>query len=115
MPSIVYAGVKYIQTRHAIQCKKCLETIESKHKNDFKYCSCRAVGIDGGIDAGNRILGNLSDIEDRSMYCAFVLKKKIWLPQFVIEEHFQNVSIGLSPAVCCHESTCAVPIQGPPK
>jgi hypothetical protein len=58
-----------------------LETIESKHIHDFKYCSCHAVGIDGGISDGNRILGNLSDIEDRSMYCVIVKKKKIWLPQ----------------------------------
>ena len=90
MPSIVYGGVKYTQVRHAIYCKKCLETIESKHRHDFKYCSCNAVGIDGGIDAGNHILGNLSDMEDRSIYCAIIEKKKIWLPQFVIEEHFQN-------------------------
>lgn len=90
MASIVYGGVRYIQSRHAIQCKKCLETIESIHIHDFKYCSCRAVGIDGGISPGNRILGNLSDIEDRSMYCAILGKKKIWLPQFVIEEHFHN-------------------------
>jgi hypothetical protein len=88
MPSIVYGGLRYTQTRHAIQCKKCLETIESKHVHDFKLCSCGAVGIDGGISAGNRILGNLSDIEERSMYCAIVQKKKVWLPQTAIEEHF---------------------------
>jgi hypothetical protein len=86
MPCIVYAGVKYIQTRHAIQCKKCLETIESNHIHDLKYCSCRAVGIDGGISDGNRIIGNLSDIENRSMYCAIVQKKKIWLPEVVIQQ-----------------------------
>lgn len=85
MPYIVYAGVKYIQTRHAVHCKKCLETIESNHIHDFKYCSCGAVGIDGGISAGNRIIGNVSDIENRSMYCAIVGKKTIWLPEFVIE------------------------------
>jgi hypothetical protein len=95
MPTIVYAGVKYIQKRHAIQCKKCLETIESKHIHDFKYCSCMAVGIDGGISAGNRILGNLSDIEDRGMYFAIVENKKIWLPQFAIEENFQANKIFL--------------------
>ena len=88
MPSIVYAGVRYTQTKHAIQGKKCSDTIESKHRNDFKYCSCNAVGIDGGISAGNRILGNLSDIENRSMYCAIIDKKKIWLPQEAIDEHF---------------------------
>jgi hypothetical protein len=88
MPSIVYNGIRYTQTRHAIQCKKCLDTIESKHKLDFKYCSCKAVGIDGGISAGNRIIGNLTDIENRSMYCAIIDKKKIWLPQSAIDEHF---------------------------
>jgi hypothetical protein len=93
MPSIVYAGVRYTQTRHAIKCKKCLDTIESKHVHDFKYCSCGAVGIDGGIIAGNRILGNLLDIEDRSMYCAIVQKKKIWLPQYAIEDHFEKNKI----------------------
>ena len=90
MPSILYAGVKYIQRRHAIQCKKCLETIESNDIHDLKYCTCRAVGIDGGISDGNRILGNLSDIEDRRMYSAIIHKKQIWLPQFVIEGHFQT-------------------------
>jgi hypothetical protein len=90
MPSIVYGGLRYTQTRHAIFCKKCLETIESKHVHDFRYCSCRAVGIDGGISAGNRILGHLYDMEDRSMYCAIVNKKRVWLPQTVIEEHFRN-------------------------
>jgi hypothetical protein len=87
MPSIVYDGLRYIQTRHAIYCKNCKETLESKHVHDFKQCSCKAVGIDGGISAGNRILGHLSDMENRSKYCAIVQKKKVWLPQTVIEEH----------------------------
>ena len=91
MPSIIYGGLRYTQTRHAIYCKKCKETIESKHVHDFKYCSCQAVGIDGGISAGNRILGNLSDMEDRSMYCVTIEKKKVWLPQTVIEERFLRI------------------------
>jgi hypothetical protein len=49
---------------------------------------CNAVGIDGGISAGNRIIGNLSDIEYRSTYCAIIEKKKIWLSQLAIDEHF---------------------------
>ena len=91
MPSIIYGGLRYTQTRHAIYCKKCKETIESKHVHDFKYCSCKAVGIDGGISAGNRILGNLSDMEDRSMYRAVIEKKKVWCPQAVIEERFLRI------------------------
>ena len=89
MPSIIYGGVRYIQKRHVIQCKKCNEIIESKHVHDFKLCSCKAVGVDGGISAGNRILGDLSDMENRSMYCAIVDKKKIWLPQSAIEDYFK--------------------------
>jgi hypothetical protein len=107
MPSIVYGGLRYTQTRHAIQCRKCLETIESKHVHDFKLCSCKAVGIDGGISAGNRILGNLSDIEDRSMYCAIVQKKKIWLPPNAIEEHFAHLKINST------ESTAHCPPSEP--
>jgi hypothetical protein len=49
--------------------------MESKHIHDFKYCSCGAVGIDGEITDGNRYLGDLSDIETRSMYCAIVQKE----------------------------------------
>ena len=81
MPQITYGGVKYTQIRHAIMCKKCLETIESKHDHDFKYCSCGAVGIDGGIADGNRILGDPSDIEDRGVYSATVQKKKLFIPR----------------------------------
>jgi hypothetical protein len=85
MPSIIYGGLRYTQTRHAIQCKICLDTIESKHRHDFKMCSCGSVGIDGGIDDGNRILGEPSDIEDRGMYCAILQTKKIWLPPDLIQ------------------------------
>ena len=90
MSYIVYAGLKYTQIRHAIQCRKCLETIESKDIHDFKVCYCKAVGIDGGISAGNRIIGNLSDIEERSIYCAKLLKNKFWLPHSVVEAYFQT-------------------------
>lgn len=96
MPSIVYGGLRYTQSRHAIYCKKCKETIESKHVHDFKMCSCGAVGIDGGTFAGNRILGHLSDIENRSMFCAIVDNKKIYLPHEVMEEHFKTHRVFLT-------------------
>jgi hypothetical protein len=80
MPYIIYGGVKYTQTRHAVYCKKCQETVESRHSHDYKQCSCGSVGVDGGIDDGNRILGDAADIENRSVYVAVVGKKKIVLP-----------------------------------
>jgi hypothetical protein len=81
MPYIVYGGVKYYQVRHAILCKLCRDTIESKHTYDFKMCSCGSVGIDGGVVAGNRIIGDRDHYENRSMYLARVNGKKLWLPQ----------------------------------
>ena len=83
MPSILYGGLRYSQVRHAIYCKNCKETIESISDRDFKMCLCNSVGIDGGISSGNRILGKLEDMENRSVYCARLMKKKIWLPEEV--------------------------------
>jgi tRNA(Ile2) C34 agmatinyltransferase TiaS len=68
-----YGGVKYTKVRHAIQCKKCLETIESKGIHDYKSCSCNSVAIDDG-----RILGNSSDFEDRSVYRAIIKNKIVY-------------------------------------
>jgi hypothetical protein len=86
MATIQYGGVTYKQVRHAVQCKKCKDTIESTYRHDFKYCSCGAVGIDGGIEAGNHILGNLEDIENRSVYKAIIGTKTIWLPEGIAEK-----------------------------
>jgi hypothetical protein len=72
---IRYGGVKYLLARHAVYCKGCKNTIESKHNRDFKMCACGLIGIDG-----IRILGDPSMIEDRSIYCAFVNGKRLWLP-----------------------------------
>jgi hypothetical protein len=46
--------------------------------HDLKFCSCLAVGVDGGN--GNRIIGNQSDMENRIMYVAFIQNKMVWLP-----------------------------------
>lgn len=93
MPSIIFGGVRYIQCRHAIYCKKCEDTIESKSIHDFKFCSCGMVGIDGGISDGNRILGNIKDMENRSMYYyqADNKSKKIWLSKDIIDNHFNEL------------------------
>ena len=31
-------------------CVKCLDVIQSKHRQDFKACNCGAIAIDGGSD-----------------------------------------------------------------
>lgn len=35
---------------HAIKCNKCLDTIYSRARHDFRSCTCGAVSIDGGFD-----------------------------------------------------------------
>ena len=72
---LVYGGVKYKKVRHAVMCKLCKETIESLHVHDYKLCACKSVGIDN-----DRLIGSLKNMEDRSVYCAKVSGKTLWLP-----------------------------------
>jgi hypothetical protein len=90
MPELIHGGLKYIQVRHAIYCKLCKDTVESKSNNDFKMCSCNSVGLDGGIESSNRIIGSPENMEPRSLYCAYVNGKKVWLPQEIIESAHLN-------------------------
>jgi len=34
--------------KNAAQCNKCKDIIESKHRHDFKWCSCHSIFVDGG-------------------------------------------------------------------
>jgi hypothetical protein len=49
-------------------------------------CSCGSVGIDS-----DRIIGSLENIEQRSIYSAYVNGKKFWLPQEIIETAHLNL------------------------
>jgi hypothetical protein len=75
---LVNGGVKYKKVRHAVLCRRCKETIESsdKHAHDYKVCACGSVGIDN-----DRVIGTITNMEDRSVYCAKIAGKTIWLPQ----------------------------------
>lgn len=37
-------------TRNAARCNICGDTIESRHRHDFRRCSCGNVFVDGGLD-----------------------------------------------------------------
>ncbi len=50
-----------------IQCKKCKDIIESKHVHDFKWCKCRSIAVDGGLEYLRRI-GNFEDIIELSEF-----------------------------------------------
>lgn len=48
--------------RNAIRCKKCGDTIESKSVHHFVQCTCKSVGVDGGLEY-NRIMGDQTEYE----------------------------------------------------
>ena len=35
--------------RNAARCDRCGDVIESRHRHDFRACSCGALGVDGGL------------------------------------------------------------------
>lgn len=58
--------------QNEIKCKECGDVIFSRHRHDFKGCSCKSVAVDGGMDYTKRVfVGMLSDgtlpFEERSM------------------------------------------------
>ena len=50
-----------------IRCKKCGDIIESKTRHDFKWCSCKSIAVDGGLEYLRRV-GNLEDIIELSEF-----------------------------------------------
>ena len=34
--------------RNMAKCNKCGDVIESKYRHDFRFCSCKAIFVDGG-------------------------------------------------------------------
>ena len=49
-----------------IKCLKCGDIIESVTVHDFKWCSCKECGVDGGKEYLRRV-GNIEDIEELSV------------------------------------------------
>jgi len=49
------------------QCRKCGDIIESKHRHDFVWCSCKAIAVDGGLDYLRRV-GEPDDLIELSKY-----------------------------------------------
>jgi hypothetical protein len=92
MPALIYEGISYQQSTHAIYCKLCQTEAHSRTRHDYKTCVCGKAGVDGGIALGNRYIGNLENIEVRSRFFAMVDGKKVWLSQEAINQFFQRPS-----------------------
>lgn len=51
--------------RNAARCLKCGEEIESKAPHDLRWCSCRALGVDGGREYLRRLYREGTSNDDR--------------------------------------------------
>ena len=47
--------------QNEIKCEKCGSQIWSAHRHDFKWCSCGAVAVDGGMSYLRRVGGCFID------------------------------------------------------
>ena len=52
--------------RNAVKCNRCGDIIESTHRHDFKWCSCRTVAVDGGLEYIKRCFKSEGDYTDLS-------------------------------------------------
>ena len=47
-----------------IKCNHCGDVIESRHRHDFKRCSCGRVAVDGGHDYLRRVCQKEDDFDE---------------------------------------------------
>lgn len=52
--------------KNSAQCNHCQDIIESVNRYDFKQCSCKRIGIDGGIEYLKRV-GAIEDVKELSI------------------------------------------------
>jgi predicted RNA-binding Zn-ribbon protein involved in translation (DUF1610 family) len=50
--------------KNALQCLKCSDIIESVHRHDFVYCSCKNIAVDGGKNYLKRVGPSLIKYRD---------------------------------------------------
>ena len=51
--------MQYEIISNRVKCHACGDVIESRHRHDFRWCSCGAIAVDGG-KAYLKRMGNLN-------------------------------------------------------
>ena len=80
--------------KNAIKCKHCGDAIESKHRHDFKHCSCKRCAVDGGLDYLRRV-GNPTDYEDISKFKEIDVEQKFNVGDIVEFEYLMSNKTGI--------------------
>lgn len=47
--------------RNRVRCNKCNTIVESKHRHDFRWCTCGHVAVDGGPAYDRRVWNGTID------------------------------------------------------
>ena len=53
--------------KNQVKCNHCGDIIESRHRHDFRTCSCGAVSVDGGRDYLRRCYKAEGDFKELSI------------------------------------------------
>ena len=61
----------------ALKCKKCGDIVYSRCRHDMRFCTCKAIAIDGGRDYC-RVCGYPDDIEFLSGYKVKATKDQMY-------------------------------------
>ena len=85
MPYYEYQGERYFLLKNSIQCRRCLEVIESRMLTDHVKCRCMTCSISGGLETPGHFYGDRSHIKDVSIWAT---KGGKWLPAEIVETMF---------------------------
>ena len=69
MAKVVHESFNYLYERiakNSIRCKHCFSVIESTHRNDFKFCNCKKVAVNGGDAYLKRVYDSKDDFDEMS-------------------------------------------------
>lgn len=66
--------------RNAVKCLHCNTIVESKHRHDFVFCSCKHVAVDGGKEYKKRVWDgrdpNWMELDEKGNETKFVLNRE---------------------------------------
>lgn len=87
-----------ILIRNAIKCNSCGDEIESTHRHDFKWCSCKSCAVDGGLAYQKRCAKSEDSYTDISEYREATREEKENFIKENIDDYFlclQDIDIDL--------------------
>lgn len=77
-----------ILAKNAIKCNSCGDIIESTHRHDFKWCSCKSCAVDGGLAYQKRCAKTEDSYTEASEYREATREEKEEYIKANIDDYF---------------------------